>query len=341
VLAETLPAGWYRDDSVYERERHSVFAPAWLAFAFARQLGPAGAYVAEEIAGFPVMVQRGADGLLRGFHNVCPHRAGPLVWDGEGTVGNLVCRYHGWAFDPDGRLRSARDFGADVPDGLCLQPVAVGEWRGIVWVNLDGAAGPLHQWLGTFPTVAEPFPMESYSQHFRVVRTLTANWKTYADNYLEGYHIPLVHPALTRAVDIKRYAVTVHDDGRWHRHHVPANDGAPTVGAWAFLYPNFSLNIYPTGMNVERYLPRGPHRVDVVFDYFFADLDAADAHAAIKSSTELMDEDQRVVEAVQRNLNSGRYGSGVLSPRHENGVAAFHRTLRAALDGGAHSVRDG
>ncbi|HEX9260630.1 MAG TPA: aromatic ring-hydroxylating dioxygenase subunit alpha [Acidimicrobiales bacterium] len=331
MLEETLPASWYRDLAVYECERRAVFSASWLAFAFASQLAAHGAYVADEVAGFPVFVHRGADGRLRGFHNVCLHRAGPLVWDGEGMAANLVCRYHGWAYDAEGLLRSARDFGAEVPAGTCLKRVAVGEWRGIVWVNLDGTAGPLEQWLGTFPSLAEPYPMESYTQHRRVVRRLQANWKTYADNYLEGYHIPLVHPALTRAVDVKRYAVTVHDGGRWHRHDVPTVDAAPTTGAWAFLYPNFALNLYPTGMNVERYLPRGPHQVDVVFDYFFAAADSSEAQASVASSTELMDEDQRIVEAVQRNLDAGHYDTGWLSPRHENGVAAFHRMVRAAV----------
>jgi len=78
-------------------------------------LRAAGSYLATDIAGSPVVIVRGADGALSAFHNVCRHRAGPLVWDGTGHVSSFVCRYHGWVYELDGRLRSPRDFGDDPP----------------------------------------------------------------------------------------------------------------------------------------------------------------------------------------------------------------------------------
>lgn len=332
VLTETLPASWYVDPAVYEAERHAIFERTWFVAGYAHQLAAAGDYVADSIAGLSWFVQRGADGALRAFHNVCPHRAGPIVWPGEGRVGNLVCRYHGWAFDTDGALRSARDFGAEVTCVAGLQPAAVGEWRGLVWVNLDPAAEPLATWLGGYPSVTEPYPMETYRFHRRDVHVLAANWKTYADNYLEGYHIPIVHPALNRAIDMSRYTVVPRDGGRWNRHDVPTKEGAPTTGAWAFLFPNLALNVYRTGMNVERIIPRGPERTEVWFDYFFVDGTDPEAVASMASSAELMVEDVKIVEAVQANLAGGRYDRGVLSPRHEDGVASFQRLVRRAVE---------
>ena len=332
MAESSLPASWYVDLAHYERERHAIFERTWTCVGHAAQVADPGDYLADSIAGFPFFVQRGADGSLRGFHNVCPHRAGPILWPGEGRAGNLVCRYHGWAFERDGSLRAARDFGDDAPAGAGLQPVAVGEWRGLVFACLEPEVAPLDEWLGTFGTVVAPHPIESYRFHLRDVHRLQANWKTYADNYLEGYHIPLVHPALTHAVDMAHYTVTAHDGGRWNRHDVPAADGAPTSGAWAFLYPNLALNVYPSGLNVERIVPRGAQVTDVVFDYFFADAADPDAvSASIASSCELMAEDRRIVEAVQENLASGRYDSGVLSPRHEVGLSSFHALVRAAV----------
>jgi choline monooxygenase len=330
ATAATLPAAWYLDESTYEVERRGVFARSWLVFAFAHQLIAPGDYVAADIAGFPIFVRRHEDGL-QGFVNVCPHRAGPIVWPGSGQATNLVCRYHGWAFDGAGALRSARDFGGDVPNGLGLRPVRVATWRGIVFVNLDPDAEGLEALLADLPTMAAAFPMESYQHHSQVVHRMAANWKAYADNYLEGYHIPLMHPVLNQEVDTRRYEVTVHAGGRWHQHHVPARDGAPAVGAWAYVWPNLALNLYPDGMSVERFLPRGAREVDVVLDYFFADVTAAGVAGSVASSERLMDEDRRVVEAVQRNLAAGTYIRGVLSPRHEHGVAAFQRLVREAV----------
>jgi choline monooxygenase len=112
-VAETLPASWYSDKAQYGREREYVWSKEWIMFAPAAELATSGAYVAAEVAGLPVFVTVRPDGALVGFHNVCPHRAGPIVWPGTGTAGNLVCRYHGWAFNHDGALVAARDFGDD------------------------------------------------------------------------------------------------------------------------------------------------------------------------------------------------------------------------------------
>ena len=82
--------------------------------------------------------------MLRGFHNVCRHRAGPIVDDGAGACANLVCQYHGWAYASDGRLRSARDFGETLdPDENALHTIRVAEWRGQVFVNLARCRTPL------------------------------------------------------------------------------------------------------------------------------------------------------------------------------------------------------
>ena len=338
ISTSTLPASWYHEPGVFQRERHGIFAREWLYVGRSTQLGRRGDYLAAAVCGWPVVVVATDDaGSLAAFHNVCRHRAGPLVWDGEGNCGSsLVCRYHGWAYDLDGRLRSARDFGADVDCSTSQLPaIRVETWRGLVFVNLDADAGPLLADLGRFAELCEPFPMESFTICRNVSETMAANWKTYADNYLEGYHLPLVHPGLLRQVDAKRYRVEVGD--RFCLHTAPARDGAATTGRWLWRFPNLALNVYPDGMNVERFWPLGPSRTEVAYTYLFADgADAAHQEASIKLSLELLDEDRRICEAVQRNLESGVYDSGTLSPRHEDGVGYFQSLVRAAVLG-AHS----
>jgi choline monooxygenase len=334
--AVTLPASWYHDPAVYERERHAVFAREWLLVARRDQLRAPGDYVATEVAGWPVFVIVHDDGALRAFHNVCSHRAGPILWDGEGRCGNLVCRYHGWAYTADGHLRAARDFGdaADFDEGdHGLTQVRVDDWRGLVFVNLDGEAGPLLDALGGFAREAEGFDMEEFAFALRTEHVIEANWKTYADNYLEGYHVPLVHPGLNREIDARRYRVEVHD--RWCLHTAPARDGAVNLGRWLWKYPNLALNLYPDGMNVERYEPLGPNRTRLVYNYFFRDTGPAaregNNEEIVRVSAEITAEDVRICEAVQRNLDAGVYERGRLSPKHEQGVTAFQRLVRDAL----------
>jgi choline monooxygenase len=104
---------------------------------------------------------------------------------------------------------------------------------------------------------------------------------------------------------------------------------------WLWRFPNLALNIYPTGMNVERMVPMGPNRTKLVYTFFFQDISAAAEpviRGAMEASRQVTEEDIRICEAVQRNLDSGVYDTGRLSPRHENGVWYFQNLVREALD---------
>ncbi len=332
-MTDTLPASWYRDATVYERERHAVFAREWLWFAHASELASPGQYVAREYAGWRLLVVRAPDGELRGFHNVCRHRAGPLVDDGAGQCGNLVCRYHGWAYDFDGAFRSARDFGAGDdfdPSEFGLWRVRVDTWANQVFVNLALDAPALVDDLAAVFAEAAPFAIADMTFTQRLEHRLACNWKTYADNYLEGYHIPLVHPELNREVDAKRYRVETGD--RYCKHVAPTRGEAVTSGLWAFRWPNLCLNVYPSAINVEVIVPSGPRTCTVLYNYCFVDPDDPSNADVVKISCDLMAEDQAIAQAVQRNLEAGQYDTGRLSPKHEGGVAQFQSLVRSALE---------
>ena len=259
------------------------------------------------------MVVRGNDGVLRGFHNVCRHRAGPLVDDGAGACANLVCQYHGWAYAFDGRLRSARDFGETLdPDEFALHPIQVAVWRGQVFVNLSAAAAPLEEDLGDFFAEMSGFPLEGMTLVRSSRHDLACNWKTYADNYLEGYHIPLLHPELNRQFDAKQYRVDLGD--RYCRHSAPPAVSTPFDGRWLFRWPNLAMNIYGDSMNVEVIVPTGPESCTVLYSHFFVDPNATDIADVIALADTVMEQDRRMVEAVQRNLASGSYRGGPAEP---------------------------
>ena len=127
AVTTTLPARAYLDPDLYAAERARIFATQWQLAAFRAQFREPGDYAAHEFAGWRVVVVVQDDGTLRAFHNVCRHRAGPLVTEPNGHCTNLVCRYHGWSYARDGSLNSARDFGADDLDAseFGLLPVRV------------------------------------------------------------------------------------------------------------------------------------------------------------------------------------------------------------------------
>ncbi len=328
-MAETLPAASYRGEATYALERAGAFARAWMFFAHASELERPGSYVARALAGFPVVVTRGQDGELRGFHNVCPHRAGPLVHDGVGTASAFVCRYHGWVFEPDGSLRSARDFGEPGPEEGCrLWDVRVETWRGFAFVNLGAEAPSLAEALGGFAHELEGFDIEGFVPAGEWHHDLECNWKTYAENYLEGYHIPIVHKELARSIEVARYEVVAQDD--WCLHRAPAKDGTVLDGRWLWRWPNLALNVYRDSMNLEQFLPLGTSRTRVAYRYF--SLDGTLDEEVSRLSKLLLLEDASICESVQRNLDAGIYDRGVLSPRHERGVELFQRLHRDAVE---------
>ena len=334
AAATTLPASWYGAADVYARERTEIFGREWLFFSFGHHLQAPGEYVATDIAGWNLVVIVDDDGQLRGHHNVCRHRAGPLVDPGTGQVPSLVCRYHGWAYELGGQLRAARDFGEFDCTSVALAPIRVERWRGLVFVNLDvhGDARPLTDALGSFVDACADFPLEEFVPAIERTHQLGCNWKTYADNYLEGYHVPLVHPGLNKEIDSKRYQVDVDAHDRWVEQHAPARDGAVNLGRWLWRWPNFALNLYPDGVNVERFDPIDAARTRLRYSYALAPGAMDDETEILRVSSEVTAEDIAICEAVQRNLDTGIYDQGWLSPRHEGGVAAFQQWVRAAIE---------
>ncbi len=332
----TLPASWYgADPAIWEKERRAIFGREWLMIGRAAEVPEPGSYLTETIAGFPIFVIRDRDGILRGFHNVCRHRAGPILWDGAGRCDVLRCRYHGWVYDTKGALRRTPEFGEaagfDSQDHG-LFGVQVGIWRGLIFVNLDADAEPLDRAMAALTEETAPFPLESYVFHSRAEHEIACNWKTYVDNYAEGYHVKAMHPGLEREIDSNRYEVIVKD--RYAVHRAPQRDGANYSGLWLWRHPNLGLNIYPAGMNIERMLPLGPHRTKLVYNFFFRDVSAEaepQIAAAIAATLQVTREDVTICEAVQRNLDAGLYDRGPLSPRHENGVRYFQTLVRAAV----------
>jgi choline monooxygenase len=336
---ETLPATFYRSDPArWAEERRNIFARSWQVIGHESALEAPGQWLAETLAGYPILVVRDEQGTLRGYHNVCRHRAGPLT-DGErGTCeGLLVCRYHGWAYALDGRLRSARDFGPSSdfdPRGYGLFPVRVDTWRGLIFVAIAPEVQPLSDLM-------RPLDHRLGDRDWSTLRLalvqrhpIACDWKTYVENYLEGYHLPLVHRALDAEIDSARYVVRV--DGAVALHEAPHKardrDGPDPVyaGLWAWVWPNLGVNVYGRGLMIERMSPAGPGACRL--DYLYLTPNGAEVPLqTLDMAKAVVAEDAAIVEAVQVNLDAGVYESGRLSPRHEGAVAGFQAMVRQAM----------
>lgn len=328
----TAPSLWYRDPAYWPIEQKQIFSQSWLFAAHVSDVREPNAWRAETLAGYPVVLVRDGEGVLRGFHNVCRHRAGPLTSGDAGVcAGELRCHYHGWRYALDGRLKNAREFGAADgfdPRAYSLFPVRIEVWRGLIFVALSDGAPNFAEWIAPLDKRLGDTDWSDHVVSLRRRHELGCNWKTYVENYLEGYHVPEVHPGLDAEVVASQY--TAEMDGQVAIHSVPTRDpNAVYDGLWAWLWPNLGVNVYTQGLMLERMAPAGPERTVLEYVYLNPPGEAV-AEATLAMSDAVTAEDRWIVERVQQNLNAGVYEAGRLSPRHEVCVAAFQAMIRHA-----------
>ena len=350
-----LEAFWYTDPAIFEREREAVFGRTWQFACHASALKRAGDFVAFAIGKVPHLAVRDRQGAVRCYHNVCRHRAHGLA-EGCGNRAFIVCPYHGWRYDLDGRLRSAP--GEDRVPGFDRSTIALSEVRaevfcGFVFVNLDAGAAPMAHWYPGVEQELRAFvpDIEALAPVSHVVVEEACNWKVSVENYSECYHCRLTHPTFSSGV-IDPDSYDIRPQGHCLRHTTRSagadsmtyaidaqNAHAGEYSSW-FLWPTFSFQVYP-GNVLNTYLWRcSEHRSVTVTRGWYTPggkpSEAIDRLAAQDRATTVA-EDISIVESVQRGLDSGAYepcplvidpAGGVLS---EHSIAAIHGWLREAL----------
>jgi choline monooxygenase len=345
--AETLPGEAYRSEALHAQLIDRVFARSWqpTPATMDPSLVPAGT-----VAPFtllpgcldePLLLVRDGD-ALRCLSNVCTHR-GSILCEEACEVTTLRCRYHGRRFGLDGRLHHAPEFeGAlDFPserDHLPVLPLALFGPLGLtslapafgveellhpVRARLAGLAG-----LAVDAMALDPESVRDYD--------VEANWMLYVDNYLEGLHIPFVHPGLAQALDYGAYQTELHPRGSLQtgiaKHGEDAFDGSDVAALYFWLFPNLMLNFYPWGLSLNVVTPLSVGKTRVHYRSYVLD-EARRERGAGSGLDRVEHEDEEVVEAVQRGIRARMYRRGRYSPTRETGVHHFHRLLAAALDG--------
>ena len=301
-----------------------------------------------------VIVVRGKDGVLRGFYNVCSHRAHELL-EGAGRTTVITCPYHAWSYHIDDTLRTAR--GSEKVAGFnrgefCLTPVRVEEFCNFVFVNLDDDAAPLAEQSGGLAADIRGFApdLDRLTHARRLHFDIAANWKNVIDNFLECYHCPIAHRAFVGLIDVDTYRIVNH--GIYSTHHASAgareNNAYNTAGAevrdhavW-WLWPNTCILRFPGSANIMtmRMIPTGPEETHEVIDFHYLDStpDTAEAAAIAYVNDVLTPEDIAIVESVQRGLHSRGYNQGRFivdaqrSGQSEHGVHYFHSMVLKALE---------
>jgi len=348
--ASTLPAGQYFEPADYALQLERVFARSWfLAPEAEGMITPDRVHpwtLLEGALDEPLVLTCDGDQQVRCLSNVCPHRGNTVVAC-EGAARTMRCRYHGRRFDLNGRMIAAPGFeGAlNFPSSADdLREVPLQSWRGFFFAGLkpimplEALLEPMEARVGWLPI--EAFVFDPASSRDYVVE---ASWALYCDNYLEGFHIPFVHPGLAGTLELKHYRTEI---GAWSTLQVaqarpdepafelPADhpDHGSRIAAWYFwLFPTTMFNFYPWGLSINLVEPLGPTRCRVRFrSYVWREALRERGAGAALDQVEL--EDEAVVMQVQRGVRSRLYTRGRYAPGHEAGVHHFHRLLTRMLE---------
>jgi choline monooxygenase len=340
--AHTPSAGFYTDPARLTREFRQVMASSWQYVGRTDLLRAHGDFFTTRIGREPLLFVRDGD-TIRGFFNVCRHRGGPLA-QGCGHSPRIVCRYHGWSYSLQGHLMRAPEMDGEKPFdtlNIRLEPVQVHVWGPMIFAALDRDTPPFDRFHPHLAGECMRFRLERMQFVMARDYPVAANWKVYVDNYLEGYHVPLVHPSLNREIDYKAYdtvlapnRVLQHAPVRPETASLYAQAPGDPDASYYWLFPNIMLNLYERQLQVNVVLPDSISRTLVRFEWFALDSGPEFAHdphfrKLLDLSEVVQAEDAGICEAVHGNLLSSAYRPGPYSPLRETGVHHFHRLMLA------------
>ena len=352
----TIPSSLYLDEKIYEQEKQNIFYCNWHYAGHASQLSKTGDYLTASVADESVFIVRCQDETLRGFYNVCRHRAHQLL-EGSGNTHKIVCPYHAWSYALTGELRHARNSekvpGFDKSE-FCLQPVQVDTLCDFVFFNLDLEADSLNNQAPgleqdlqeRLPNLDQMKPLDTFTYG---PAAMAANWKVVVDNFLECYHCAPAHPDFATLFDMSSYQMETFSN--WSRQLGPdtrakntayalAPDSPNRSGAFWYLWPTTTINLLPGEpyLLVLSFLPLDHERTSFFgHRYGLSDNSQVDAQDHYMN-TVLGPEDAALCESVQKGLKSQSYDQGRfivdpdLSGIAEHAVHQFHRLVLAALE---------
>jgi len=347
--AYTLPAEFYRSEAMFEQVKEKIFTRSWHYIGDANVVEKAGQVhpftLLENVMDEPLVLTKDKNDKMYCLSNICTHRGNIMVHE-PGEMRMLSCNYHGRCFRLDGTLRAmpgfegVENFPAE-SDHLLQLPLV--QWGPMLFASLSGKLSFEHVFSDMQQRLSW-LPMDTleYNEMGSKDYYIEANWALYCDNYLEGFHVAYVHPALSNALDMENYTyelfpycnlqLGVANEGEpcFDIPEGAADFGENIYAYYYFVFPNLMFNFYPWGLSLNVIEPLNYKQTRVRFlNYKFKGVEF-DQTVHNLDRTEL--EDEAVVQQVQKGIQSRLYKRGRFSPSMEQGVHHFHRLIADFLD---------
>ena len=360
-----LPNEAYTGDAFLREEYAAVLGRGWIGIAFDDDVAAPGDLYPVQAAGQPLIVLRDREQNIRVFHNVCRHRGTKLVEQPCSNKRQIVCPYHAWAYGLDGRLNATPNFrGPEIKERVAFEPgqqdlveVRAAVWNHVVMVNLSGDAMPLAEWAGALDRRWSCYDLENTIPAREVTYDIGANWKLTLENFLESYHLPVVHPALNAYSPQDDHRVLVEDRvmGQISLDYRPDDSGSglrcfadlpaerQARAEYLLLFPSLMLSVTPDHYRVTLVSPQSPETTHQRWRFFFVGDDGPDASldAARDGVVERVDsytqEDIAILERLQAGRHSPAYDGGRFSPYHETTTHQFQKLVAQHLEAYSNS----
>lgn len=339
-----LPGDYYFSEQIFAYEQQTIWRNTWQFVGRESDLPNPGDYLTCQVGDQPMFVIRDNNGILRGMHNVCPHRGAQML-QGQGHCQRVRCPYHGWNFNYEGNLKGlprAECFPNLDKSAVYLAKGRVETWGGFIFVHSEAEGQSLVSYLAGFSAY-----LEQYQHRWQELQQVDhwfyeepANWKFPIENYLECYHLSVVHAQSLKCFDPKNIIYT--PTGQHYQIFVPFTDdefvkdhpafsGEPRGQSYqGFIFPNMMINTARDKVSVFRLTPLSPTRTK--FEVFIYQTKAQIEAFPYKQDEfrpefeRVLNEDFGVVRSLQASVHSKAYGVLQLADI-EYGISHFHQVL--------------
>ncbi|MXW97285.1 MAG: aromatic ring-hydroxylating dioxygenase subunit alpha [Acidimicrobiaceae bacterium] len=320
------------DQELFDLEMVRVFGRSWVWLGDTEDLAEPGDYITGTIGYQPVMVIRQEDGSVRGFLNNCRHRASGLLFEPAGNCGKtMTCPYHNWAYAIDGQLVGIPDRARMYPEGMPtedygLAPIRIEvAWDKLVFGCLSRKAPPFPEWIAPLAERYDLYKFGTFTRYHRELdQTYPINWKAFAENSNDDYHVRFVHRRLNKLR--KQMDTIVRFEGRTCSGFKPHSDEEDATGGRTdltpeqllghyadYIYPNLTPLPYPTQLILVRADPIAPDRTRLFSRVYGIDKSIAEQDFELDRLAVTNREDTDMVTVLMNNLRSPFYRVGPAS----------------------------
>jgi choline monooxygenase len=373
-LAHTLNPETYRSAEYHELEKEKIFGNSWVCVGYTSQVKEPGDLFVANVGDQSIIVVRDTKKHLHAFYNVCRHRGSRLV-ENDQKCTMIRCPYHAWGYGLDGTLMGTPYFkGLDVPleerkyfdtsevmdfskQDYGLLPVKIDTWGCFIFANLSPDAKSLSEYLGDLPERYGNFPLDELEVVSRKQYEVQSNWKLIAENFMEYYHLPWVHPELATVSGVTEHhrqqgpgMYTGMDTSPLTQNpSSPLSAELPTMpglGAieshsayWIYLFPNLALFLLPNHLFTLLIRPDGIGKTVESADLLvhpgvYKGENASEKLKAIYDYWDMVNrQDILAVERVYAGLKTKAYPGGRMCYRFEEPIHRFQNMVIDKLTG--------